>query len=38
MIGKILIFIMGFVLGTIFGTSIGRWVIEQLINYLQGRI
>jgi len=38
MIGKIIIFISGFVLGLIFGTSVGRWIFEQLLNYLQGKL
>ena len=35
MIGKIFTFIVGFIVGTFFGTTLGRWLFEQLINYLQ---
>jgi len=38
MIGKVITFIMGFFVGLIFGTAIGRWFLERLVEYLQGRI
>jgi len=38
MIGKIIFFVVGFLLGTLFGTAIGRWLIEQILNFLQTKI
>lgn len=38
MIGKIILFVVGFLLGTLFGTTIGRWLIEQVLNFLQTKL
>ena len=42
MIGKILTFISGaitgFVVGLVFGSEIGRWFIDQVINFIQSKI
>jgi len=35
MIGKLIIFVIGFVSGTLFGTAVGRWILEQLINFVE---
>lgn len=35
MIGKIIAFIFGFIIGTFFGTVVGRWVLEQIINFIK---
>ena len=35
MIGKVLTFILGFITGTLFGIAMGRWLLEQIINYIQ---
>ncbi len=41
MIGKILSFISGvvtgFVIGLVFGSEIGRWFVDQLINFIQSK-
>ncbi len=41
MIGKIITFIsgtvIGFVVGLVFGSEIGRWFIDQVINFIQSR-
>ncbi len=42
MMGKIITFIsgaiMGFVFGLIFGSEIGRWSVDQVINFIQSKI
>ncbi len=42
MMGKIITFIsgaiMGFVFGLIFGSEIGRWFVDQVINFIQSKI
>jgi len=35
MIGKIITFILGFIVGALFGTAVGKWVLEQIINFIQ---
>jgi len=37
MIGKIITFILGFIAGTLFGTAVGKWVLEQIINFIQSK-
>lgn len=42
MIGKIITFISGtvtgFIVGLIFASEIGRWFIDQVINFIQSKI
>jgi len=35
MIGKIITFILGFIMGALFGTAVGKWIFEQIINFIQ---
>lgn len=37
MIGKIITFIIGFIAGTLFGTAVGKWILEQIINFIQAK-
>ena len=38
MIGKVLAFVGGFILGVAYGTVVGRWMLEQLVNFISGRL
>jgi len=38
MIGKILFFVGGFITGTLFGTAVGRWIFNQIVEFIKMKL